>query len=151
MVSFPVCCRTFVNVIHLEPTLPLQLSNAAPHAGDLEHALDDAWNDLNPDSDNLLENIDSLPEIFGPGLSQLPYRTLEDEAAKLYVPQTKIPVQLTIVKLGGNSQSNCFICGEEFRISDMRNHVGTHILKARREVEDETILNGVEVSIYAVF
>ena len=78
-------------------------------------------------------------------------RMLEDGAAKLCVPQTRIPVQLNIVKLSGTTQKNCFICREEFRISDMRNHVGTHILKFWREVEDKTILNGVEVSIYAVF
>lgn len=97
---------------------------------DLERALDDAWNDLDPEADDLLQSISGLPEIFGPGLNQLPYKLLEKGTTMLYIPYTSIPVQLNLVKLAGNDQQACLICGEEFHISEMRNHIGTHILKS---------------------
>ena len=113
------------NIIYNSVELPVQSIDNS----DLEHALDDAWNDLVPESEDLLQNINSLPEIFGPGLNQLPYKLLEDGTPTLYVPYTSIPAQVNLVKLAGNDKRDCLICGEEFHISEMRNHVGIHILK----------------------
>ena len=66
----------------------------------------------------------------------------------LYIPYTSISVQLNLVKLARNDQQACLICGEEFCISEMQNHIRTHILKSRQEVKDESILNGATVIIY---
>jgi len=80
--SGPILQQHFVTRIpggNFQPLSPNIIYNSVQHPvwsidnSDLEGALDDAWNDLNPDSDDLLENINLLPEIFGPGLNQLPY------------------------------------------------------------------------------
>jgi len=115
------------NIIYNSVELPVwSIDNA-----DLERALDDAWNDLDPESEDLLQNINSLPEILGPGLNQLPYKLLEDGTPTLYVPHTSIPAPLNLIKLAGNDKRDCLICGEVFCISEMRNHVGIHILKSQ--------------------
>jgi len=86
------------NIIYNSVELPVW---SLDHS-DLERALDDAWNDLDPESDDLLQSINGLPEIFGPGLNQLPYKLLEEGTPTLYIPYTSIPVQLNVVKLAGN-------------------------------------------------
>ena len=80
--SGPILQRHFVTRIpggNFQPLSPNIIYNSVQHPvwsidnSDLECALDDAWNELNPESDDLLENINLLPEIIGPGLNQLPY------------------------------------------------------------------------------
>ena len=64
----------------------------------------------------------------------------------LFVNPSDIPAELTRVKLGGKERRPCYFCGEGFRISEMRNHVGTHILKSQRDVLDDSLIEGIEVS-----
>jgi hypothetical protein len=108
---------------------------------DLATTLKQAWEDLEPDSDNIARTINSLPEISGPAAMQkLPYRLLEDGSLTLFVDPSNIPAELTRVKLGGKERRPCHICGEGFWISEMRNHVGTHILKSLHGVLDNLII-----------
>ena len=117
-----------------------------PHS-DLATTLQQAWEDLEPDSDNIARTIKLLPEISGPAaIQKLPYRLLEDGSLTLFINPSDIPAELTRVKLGGREQRPCYFCGEGFRISEMRNHVGSHILKSQRGVIDNSIINGIEVS-----
>ena len=118
---------------------------------DLASTLRQAWEDLEPDSDNIARTIKLLPEISGPAAMQkLPYRLLEDGSLSLFVDPSKIPAELSRVKLGGKERRPCHFCGEVFRISDMRNHVGIHILKSQRNVLDNSIIEGIEVSLVNV-
>jgi hypothetical protein len=113
---------------------------------DLATTLQQAWEDLEPDSD-ITRTINSLPEISGPvAMQKLPYRLIEDGSLTLFVNPNDIPAELTRVKLRGKERRPCHICGEGFRIGEMRNHVGTHILKSLRGVLDNSIIEGIEVS-----
>ena len=118
------------------------------HHSDLERALKHAWEDLDPDSDNFVQAVKSLPEISGPSSEKIPYRLLEDGSPTLYIPSSDIPVALNTVKLAGKERRPCHFCGETFRISEMRNHVGAHILKAQRGVDDFSLIVGKEVSSF---
>ncbi|KIM35830.1 hypothetical protein M413DRAFT_36514, partial [Hebeloma cylindrosporum] len=113
-----------------------------PHVH-LEEILQRAWEELEPDSDNLVQNIKSLPEISGQALQKLPYRLLEDKSLALFIDPKHIPSELTREKLDGKERRPCHFCRAECRISDMRVHVGTHILKAQRGVPDETLKIGL--------
>jgi hypothetical protein len=116
---------------------------------DLEKALKHAWEDLDdPDSENLVQAVKSLPEISGPSSEKFPYRLLEDGSPTLYIPSSDIPAALNTVKLAGKERRPCHFCGETFRISEMRNHVGAHILKAQRGVADFSLIVGKEVSSF---
>jgi hypothetical protein len=81
-------------------------------------------------------------------MQKLPYRLLEDGSLTLFVDPSNIPAELTRVKLGGKERRPCHICGEGFWISEMRNHVGTHILKSLRGVLDNSIIEGIEVNLF---
>jgi hypothetical protein len=98
---------------------------------DLEKTLKHAWEDLDPDSDDFVQAVKSLPEISGPGSEKIPYRLLEDGSSTLYIPSSDIPAAMNTVKLSGKERRPCNFCGETFRISEMRNHVGAHILRAQ--------------------
>jgi hypothetical protein len=113
---------------------------------DLEKTLKHAWEDLVPDSENLVQAVKSLPEISGPSSEKIPYRLLEDGSPTLYIPSSDIPAALNTVKLAGKERRPCRFCGETFRISEMRNHVGAHILKAQRGVADFSLIVRKEVS-----
>ena len=114
---------------------------------ELEKTLKHAWEDLVPDSDNLIQAVQSLPEISGPSSEKMiPYRLLEDGSPTLYIPSSDIPAVLNAVKIAGKERRPCHFCGETLRISDMRNHVGAHILKAQRGVADFSLMDGKEVS-----
>ena len=117
---------------------------------DLEKTLKNAWEDLDPDSDNFVRAVKSLPEISssGPGSEKIPYRFLEDGTPTLYIPSSDIPPALNIVKLAGRDLRPCHFCNEIFRISEMRNHVGAHILKAQRGVADLSLIVGKEVGSF---
>lgn len=114
---------------------------------DLATTLQQAWEDLEPDSDNIAWTLKLLPEILGPeAMHKLPYRLLKDGSLSLFVDPSKIPAELSQEKLGGKERRPCHFCGEEFWISDMRNHIGIHLLKSQHGILDNLILEGVEVS-----
>lgn len=130
---------------------PKIIYNSAGHPvwslnhSDLERTLDHAWTDLSLDSTEIVETVKMLPKISGPGLQKLPYWLLEDKTWKLYVDNHDIPIPLTLVKFGGDKWKSCHFCQQIFCISEMRNHVGTHILKALHDVEDNSLEDGQEV------
>ena len=108
---------------------------------DLKSTLDDAWASLNPDADEIITNIESLPEILGTGL---PYKT-STGILQLYI--SSVPVQLT--KLTAKDKIPCRLCGEVLRLSKMRNHIGGHILRSLRtrdtEQDEEKIVDAHEI------
>ena len=73
---------------------------------------------------------------------------MEDGSPTLYILSSDIPATLNTVKLSGKERRPCLFCGETFRISEMRNHVGAHILKAQRGVADFSLIVGKEVSSF---
>ena len=73
---------------------------------------------------------------------------MEDGSPTLYILSSDIPAALNTVKLAGKERRPCLFCGETFRISEMRNHVGAHILKAQRGVADFSLIVGKEVSSF---
>ena len=96
---------------------------------DLTAALDKAWKSLNPDTDEIITNIESLPEMFGDGL---PYKSSAG-IPQLYVANP--PIALT--KLQARDRVPCRICNKVFPLNKMRNHVGEHILRSLRTREFE--------------
>ncbi|KAF8962221.1 hypothetical protein BDZ97DRAFT_1759454 [Flammula alnicola] len=131
-------------IIYSSADEPLLIWSLNHH--DLEWALAQAWSDLDSHSDNIAETIKSLPEILGPDSNKLPYQLLENsDHLMLYVPKEDIHVPLQTVKLSGEDRRPCHLCGQIFRINDMRNHVGMHILKAHQDVIDLSLLGGLEV------
>ncbi|KAF8162739.1 hypothetical protein B0H34DRAFT_805390 [Crassisporium funariophilum] len=102
---------------------------------DLITTLKDAWESLNPDADEIITNVELLPEIFGEGL---PYKT------SVGIPNFMIdnpPVQLE--KLAAKDQVPCKLCGKILRLNQMRNHVGGHILRSLRTREFELVDHGI--------
>jgi hypothetical protein len=96
---------------------------------DLTAALDEAWKSLNPDADEIVTNVESLPEMFGDGL---PYKS-SARIPQLYVANP--PIALT--KLQARDRVPCHICTKVFPLNKMRNHVGEHILRLLRTREFE--------------
>jgi hypothetical protein len=153
----PVIQRHFVLRVPgrlFHPLSPSIIHNSAGHPiwslshSSLEEALGSAWASLDPDSNSILQTISDLPIILGPGLEKLPYRLLEDEAWMLCIPKEDIPIQLDAVKLSGDDERKCHFCNTITRISMMRQHVGQHILKAHRDVEDESLEDEKEVRLF---
>jgi hypothetical protein len=98
----------------------------------LNDALVISWEFLNPELDQIVENVESLPQIavgFG-----LPYLSHDGS------PQLKIlnpPVNLDTPKLMGNQIVACKLCSTKvLPINEMRNHVGMHIIRALRGSQD---------------
>lgn len=117
---------------------------------DLEYILAHAWSNLDPESDGILQTIKLLPIISGPGVQKLPYRLLEAGSWSLFVSDEDIKIPLNLVKLAGDDKRSCYFCNQAVCISDMRNHVGAHILKAHCDVHDASLLNGNTVSEYCL-
>ncbi|KAF8165171.1 hypothetical protein B0H34DRAFT_830366, partial [Crassisporium funariophilum] len=106
---------------------------------DLITTLKDAWESLNPDADEIITNVELLPEIFGEGL---PYKT------SVGIPNFMIdnpPVQLE--KLAAKDQVPCKLCGKILRLNQMRNHVGGHILRSLRTREFELLVVKVVIGL----
>ena len=111
---------------------------------DLDGIFESAWEDLDPNSPDIAEKVKKLPKITGPGLTQLPYK-LPGGEPQYFISKENLPSQLNIVKLDGKEKVDCYLCGKTFYLKDMRNHVGFHILKAFRQLEDPLLGEDVEV------
>lgn len=48
-----------------------------------------------------------------------------------------VPEFLSVEKLNGNTVVPCLLCGDKMALSQMRNHVGHHILLSMRDIEDD--------------
>lgn len=102
---------------------------------DLKNIFERAWSDLEPDSPNIAERVKRLPKITGPGVMQLPYKSSGGEP-HYFLSKNDLPPQLNIVKIDGKVDVKCYLCSKVFQLKDMRNHVGIHLLKAFRQLDD---------------
>ena len=98
----------------------------------LETALKSVWAVLCRESEELLGSFNSLPKIINSNI--LPY--LNDSKEKiLYI--LELPPQLcTLPKPKGSDKRKCLLCDAFASISQMRPHVGKHILLSIRNVAD---------------
>ncbi|KAF6742437.1 hypothetical protein DFP72DRAFT_1022411 [Ephemerocybe angulata] len=95
----------------------------------LQKASSAAWAALNPETEEIVGNIDMLPRIDN---SRFPYR---DSADKQKFVIEAMPAQLNEIAPPKriNSRVECFLCGEEgIQLREMVRHVGCHILHASR-------------------
>ncbi|KAF8056034.1 hypothetical protein FPV67DRAFT_1457452 [Lyophyllum atratum] len=95
---------------------------------DLKDTLKIAWDDMNPDSDEIVDNLEALPKILA-AVPGLPYKSLTGDP-ELCI--TALPVEINVSKRDGREKLPCRLCGTQLPLSKMRNHVGTHILRALR-------------------
>ncbi|PPQ96609.1 hypothetical protein CVT26_010742 [Gymnopilus dilepis] len=118
----------------------------------LEEILDEAWSSLDPDTEDILYKIESLPKISGHGI---PYKNTDLTSGLLWFPNPTLPLAslnrnwigpaVDPDTLTAGSVVTCQLCGSEKKLGTMRNHVGEHILRARYACADK-LLDGVEVS-----
>ncbi|TFK58729.1 hypothetical protein BDN72DRAFT_730422, partial [Pluteus cervinus] len=105
---------------------------------DLRDAVKDAWQSLHPNEDEIINNIFSLPKLADPSAS-LPYKL--NDSPQLCI--TSLPIALTAEKLNGKQKVACYLCGHsgtaQIPISQMRSHVGVHILRAQRQFGEKTL------------
>ena len=120
--------------------------------------LDEAWDALNPNSDEVLINIELLVKITGEGLpyknaSGIPQLSFPNPAAP--IPQHRSLLnsantstandEHSDLNLTGTSSVICPLCEREMALRAMRNHVGRHILRAQYGCQDK-LSDGVKVS-----
>ena len=117
---------------------------------DLKCIFEHAWSDLDPNSSEIAERVKKLPKITGPGVMQLPYKSSGGEP-QYFLSKNDLPSQLNIIKLDGKTEVKCYLCSKVFHLKDMRNHVGIHLLKAFRQLDDPLLDENVEVSQSIVF
>ncbi|KAJ7609680.1 hypothetical protein FB45DRAFT_761958 [Roridomyces roridus] len=101
---------------------------------DLTNIISLAWEMLDPTSEQVLHNIEMLPQVSN---SFFPYRSIGSGEQSLYVsdvPPNLAPKQ----KLNAADVIPCFICGKQFRLPMMRNHVGGHVIRSQRQSPDPT-------------
>lgn len=111
---------------------------------DLTDILEDAWSSLNPEDDEIINNIKLLPKIDGPDLPYTYFDATTDTNHSLCIKN--LPVELDPIKLNGTDKFPCRICADIVALKSMRNHVGKHILRALRGSPDPSLKNGIEVS-----
>jgi len=108
---------------------------------DLDDALTDHWESLNPESQFVFKNMALIPQLSAKNI-RLPYKSPTNEA-QFVVKDLPVDAQ----QLPANTSVPCKVCGESHRVKGMREHVGTHILRARRLLElDPT--SGDKISEY---
>jgi hypothetical protein len=138
-----------ISASRFRPLRPGVRLGATPeeHAWSLDHgqpetSAKELWELLNPDSEELLVHLDSLPKF---ATTHLPYRRI-DEAVFVIDGGAK-----ALIKRGGDEVVPCLVCGSQFKVKLMRNHVGGHILKAARGLLDATTSTNMQVSLRDLF
>jgi hypothetical protein len=96
---------------------------------DLEEVFNFDWDALNPESGDILGNMELLPKIESRGL---PYCS-SDGHERLFV--LELPHHLTAEKLVLDAKVPCMLCGNFQKLAAMRNHVGAHILPSCRGIK----------------
>ncbi|KZV79434.1 hypothetical protein EXIGLDRAFT_707060 [Exidia glandulosa HHB12029] len=113
------------------PTLVEEEQEASTEQEDSETST--AWRSLDPDSEDILLNLNALPTVKN--TKDLPYTSQRHRPAfvvrdvpaylqpepKYTDPDTKLP---------------CYLCGTSVSLRKMRDHVGRHILRFFRDLED---------------
>ncbi|KAJ3525352.1 hypothetical protein NMY22_g10613 [Coprinellus aureogranulatus] len=104
---------------------------------DLDDAKGDLWALLDPGSDEMLLNLDSLPRIKA---SNVPYRTEQG-----YAFVVDDAASFTVQKHGADDIVPCHLCGISCKLKVMRNHIGAHLLKYIRRVPDVSLRADVDM------
>jgi hypothetical protein len=105
-----------------------------------------AWECLNPDSNEIVANIELLPGIKHTG-HEFPYRTPEG-TPKFCLSESALPPHLSFDALNPDTFTECPLCARKLRIRDLRNHVGKHIILDLRNQPDSSLKNSIEVIIF---
>jgi len=109
----------------------------------LAEIMEHAWNELNPESDEILSNIDLLPEVLE--TSDLPYQINQNHLSGLIIDSANLLFNIQTNRFDPGAVVPCYLCPQSLKLRDMRNHVGKHILKALRDCQD-TLKEGIVVS-----
>ena len=116
------------------------LSNAS-----LAEIMVHAWNELNLESDEIISNINLLPEVLE--TPDLPYRIDQNNLSSLIINGANLPFNIQTSRSDPGVIVPCYLCPRSLKLRDMRNHVGKHILKALRDCRD-TLNEGIVVRTY---
>ena len=102
---------------------------------ELKEVFERAWEEMDSESDDIIDNVKRLPVLAGTVkfdsevLPSLPY-VLHDGSPQFYLSKSQLPASLTVVKLAGNTKVDCLLCQKKVTLYNMRNHIGTHLLRA---------------------
>jgi len=127
------------SVVHKPPPGSLADESRYPtwrlSSKDLQTVLDSLWDSLEPQTDRIIGNVHMLPSIKNP--DALPYQCLNgrNELFMKDLPDCLIPK----AKHSANDKLSCHFCKEKVKLSQMRNHVGGHILCGLQGAEDKKI------------
>jgi hypothetical protein len=86
----------------------------------LEKVSSDLWSFLDPESDSILISIDKLTKISSPAI---PYCANGQRKFVINAAESMI-----VKKHDGDDMIPCHFCGVSFKLKNMHNHVGIHIL-----------------------
>ncbi|KAF8163984.1 hypothetical protein BJ912DRAFT_1097015 [Pholiota molesta] len=129
-------------------------------SSELQDATNGLWDSLNPENSEILSNLDILPEIKNP--DALPYRAMDGDYLLLILAIhvdvnhslegghsfliNNLPFHLIPKpKLDATSRIPCRLCNSEKPLNKMREHVGQHILRFMRGVEEEGLNCTIEI------
>ena len=127
------------SVVHKPPPGSLADNSRYPtwrlSSKDLQTVLDFLWDSLEPQTDRIIGNTHMLLSIKNP--NALPYQHLDGtkEFFMKDLPNHLIPKE----KYSANDKISCHFCREKVKLSQMRNHVGRHILCGLHGIEDKKI------------
>ncbi|KAJ6618015.1 hypothetical protein B0H10DRAFT_1947987 [Mycena sp. CBHHK59/15] len=108
----------------------------------LDEVMKGIWQSLDPESPEMLENLQLLPYINNP--QALPY---SDSIGQQSFFIRNIPPHLTPKpKLPGKTIVQCLICGIKQSLHKMREHVGGHILLSLRGIEAGALITRLTIS-----
>jgi len=116
---------------------------------ELEEIMEYAWECLNPDSNEIIANIELLPEIKHAG-HDFPYHAPEG-TAKFCLQESVLPLQLSVNASNPDAFAECLLCTRKLRIRDLRNHVGKHIILDLRNHPDPSLKDSIEVIVFSFF
>ncbi|KAF8884807.1 hypothetical protein BD779DRAFT_1442856, partial [Infundibulicybe gibba] len=100
----------------------------------LSEIMEYAWAALNREPDKIVGNVGTLPRV---SYSTLPYQNEQGEDC-LFIQD--LPECITTKKISTGDQVDCFLCGKKSKLKAMRDHVGRHILRALREIDESSEL-----------
>lgn len=104
----------------------------------LQSAATDLWECMEPTTGDILVKLEGLPRIASP---KLPY-TCKDRT-HLVVRGAAAHI---VSKLGSDESVQCLWCDFQCPLKHLRNHVGLHILRAARNIEDTSLTSPNQVS-----
>ncbi|KAF8169089.1 hypothetical protein BJ912DRAFT_933997 [Pholiota molesta] len=113
---------------------------------DLKSVMDECWASLSPGENDFLGNLTTLPKISIADCA-LPYSLSSTQTSGLYItPEANGTSSTPFQKLLGKDRIACKLCKAELKLTQMRDHVGKHILLALRvrDADFEWYLNDDE-------